>query len=1213
MRKRLEPIPAVSKATPRPLPTLPEGSGDTGEVAQSSPSMGDLVSMIALQMKVVEGLRPCESTRCDEYRRALFVLELLQRELNDRPPPDLARVHSSLDAARAQADVLNFVVPPSHRRRVGKAVTSAKKAFIEGLKPFHVELLKPQASFNGELVKVLYHIVATRRTSQTPVDLSGWVKKRLGPLMEPKRWVVRSHRGGGLGGAVDLAKRTYLSAVKPVVGGLLEAQKRWNAEVVSVLQRIGSKTPPDAAEALELLANVDRLCDPFAGNLFFPVVASTPLWKEVWRRQISFNREVMLTLADLMAVRVPAPGGEARVVSYARWLEERPSNREASGAQDGADEEAVEVVVASADLRPRDRAQKERPWVLVIDEAVKLTPGALARIAAWGRQHPHVRALYSDEDRLDAEGGREKPFFKPDWSPELTRAVDYVGPFLALRRDLFDELGGLRTEFGAAMIYDLLLRASERTQAIGHVPEVLWHFRRLSGKRRHGELGLRALQDHLSRTSAGAVAEVAPTVPGPRPGEPAFRVRYPVRGSPRVSIIIPFRDRPALLARLLDTLLSRTRYTNFELLLVSNDSQSPETFALLDRQTDPRIRAISWDAPFHYPKLNNDAARQATGELLLFLNNDMEVVDPAWLDELVGHAQRPEVGAVGPMLLFPDGLVQHAGVVVGIQGFAGHPFWRLAPDVDHTPFGSPRWSRDFLAVTSACVLIRREVFDALGGFDESFVLCGSDVDLGIRLRAAGKGVVYTAHTRLVHHESASRRLDAIPPQDFWNSFVAYRPYLKGGDPFYNPNLTLLGTDCALREDERSGEVLASGALALQSRSKPLANHQRAHAQRHAIDHVFGLDATQEVSRKARQEGPDRLARLRQKGRLDRVDWMVPPFEHPFGGLHTIFRFADFLSRRHGVTNTFVVYDSPNSVEREIAARVSVLYPELPGHFKVLKDPSDLRKLGPCDLVVSTFWTGAYLALQHPQATVRAYLVQDYEPLFYPAGTFFALAEETYRMGFFGLFNSPGLHDFVTRHYPMDGVWFEPAVDPAVFHARRPRREGPVRIFFYGRPSTDRNGFELGAAALGLLKRELGARIEIVSAGEAWDPDVYGVSGVIANLGVLPYEGTGDLYRSCDIGLCFMFTKHPSYLPLEMMACGVAVLTNDNPANHWLLEDGRNSILVPPTASAVAQGLRRLVEDAPLRERLALEGARRVAKNSWESEMEKLYAGLMGRT
>jgi len=269
-------------------------------------------------------------------------------------------------------------------------------------------------------------------------------------------------------------------------------------------------------------------------------------------------------------------------------------------------------------------------------------------------------------------------------------------------------------------------------------------------------------------------------------------------------------------------------------------------------------------------------------------------------------------------------------------------------------------------------------------------------------------------------------------------------------------------------------------------------------------------------------------------------------------------------------------------------------------------------LPPCDLAIATAWTSAYHVLHHPRATARAYFVQDYEPLLMPAGSLSALAEQTYRLGFYGIFNGPGLRNYVTSRHPMTGCAFQPTVDPALFHARRPVRSGPVRVFFHGRPGDDRNAFELSLAALSRLKRELGAEVELVSAGAAWTPEDYGVRGVIHNLGVLPYEQTAALYRECDVGLCFLLTYQPCSPLLEMMASGVTVVTNDNPSHHWLLEHGHNCLFAEPTVSGMVSALRRAVGEPVLRTRLGTAASARVHRTTWEAEVDAVMAALLGR-
>lgn len=779
-----------------------------------------------------------------------------------------------LERLRPYADVFQFAVPPSHRKQLGWAITAVKSAFVLGLKPFHVELLRPQHAFNQELLAILEHVFS-RRVATAKVDLSGWVSQRLTSRVEPTAWEVRSHRGTRLGAAVEHVKRSYLKAAGPLLRELLEGQRQWNQAAARLLADAVSPQPPPPVEAARQVAELSRLADPLGRAQSLGARVSWPLWREVFRRQVAYNQEVILCLAELLGTR--APVSPPSVEDYEAWYREREPGAFARAAeamkelQRGPRISLVMVVSGTAEPLLRTciesvRAQSYGSWELCLaDDGLKaphiarvleryarkdsrillvrqgglgsasafnacitqaqgelvgflgagdlLAPHALAEAVLRLERDPEAELLYSDEDRCNASGRRFDPFFKPDWSPDLMRSVNYLRHFVVVRRALLDAIGGLRQEFEGAQDYDLLLRLSEQARRIAHIPAVLYHRRGEDSAppRGRGELkavseaGRRALAEHLRRKGEeGAVEEVGPG---------HYRVRYPIRGRPLVSIIVPFKDKPELLRTLTTSLLRKTGYSHYELLLVSNNSTKPETFALLESLTDPRIRKLTWDHPFNYPAINNFAAREARGELLLFLNNDIEIIHSDWLEELISQAQRPEVGQVGAKLLFPEGTVQHAGVMVGMTGMAGHPFWGMPDTGQWTPFGLPDWTRNFLAVTSACVMVRREFFEELRGFDERFTIVGSDVDLGLRTVAKGLRVVYTPHARLYHHESASRRLDSLPAEDYWQSFGSYRPYLRDGDPFYNLNLTLLGPDCSFRRHAESGEELALRTLA----------------------------------------------------------------------------------------------------------------------------------------------------------------------------------------------------------------------------------------------------------------------------------------------------------------------------------------------------------------------------------------------------------------
>ncbi len=732
---------------------------------------------------------------------------------------------------------------------------------------------------------------------------------------------------------VTQLKRGYLRASAPIWSRILGQQRAWNERAVEIAARASRSDLPPVEEANALIAGLAALCDPLrdARRWMRPL---EPLLREVLRKQQRFNSEVMLVLSDLLNGRPPivAPTSKEYRAFYEtqerldlaacsaalRTLTLRPlislvvpawetppeilrtcidsvraqlyPEWELCIVDDGSKSRKVrELLEEYARMDPRIRWARldqnggiaratnkaiemaKGDWIAFLDHDDALAPHALAEMALRIAAEPTLDWLYSDEDRLTQDGVRDTPFFKPDWSPDLLRSVNYVCHFVVARASAVKELG-IREGFEGSQDYDFLLRLSEKTQRVAHIPKILYHWRTspISLSRDDRKLkaasaaGVQALEEHLSRLGEqGVVSDPWPT---------HYRVRYPVRGKPLVSIIIPFKDRPELLQRLLPTLLQRTRYRNYEVLLVSNESKDPSTFEFLDGQRDPRIRRLEWNHPFNYPAINNYAVREAKGELLLFLNNDMEVVDPEWLEELIGHAQRPEVAMVGPKLLFPDGSIQHAGVVVGICGYAGHPFWRFPDDQHWTPFGHADWNRNYLAVTSACVLIRREMFEALGGFDERFRVCGSDVDIGIRAVHAGKRVVYTAGTWLYHHESASRRTQPMPEDDHWEAVVAYRDVLHRGDPFYNPNLTLASTQPDLKMDEPSGLELALEPLSAYAAEHLRANMNeagvqanqpmRAHAHRGCVPGSFGYENGHHAD-----AGPDHAqVRSRQRSR-----------------------------------------------------------------------------------------------------------------------------------------------------------------------------------------------------------------------------------------------------------------------------------------------------------------------------------------------------------
>jgi O-antigen biosynthesis protein len=342
-----------------------------------------------------------------------------------------------------------------------------------------------------------------------------------------------------------------------------------------------------------------------------------------------------------------------------------------------------------------------------------------------------------------------------------------------------------------------------------------------------------------------------------------------------------------------------------------------------------------------------------------------------------------------------------------------------------------------------------------------------------------------------------------------------------------------------------------------------------------------------------------------------IQWFVPSFYLVYaGGIHTILRFADHAARRHGAESRFCVFDSDDpAMARRVDQRIAEAFPALAGSRVA---PASEEPV-PCDAAFATAWESIYRLARFEAARAKVVFVQDWEPDFHPAGSMSALMGEAAALGFPGIVNTPALAD-TWRAAGNPAVSILPAVDTERYHPPEAvRRDGRVRVFFYGRPKSPRNAFGLGLRALRRLKEEHGDRVEIVCAGEDWSPGQYGVADVLENLGMIEdLDEVAELYRSCDVGLVFMLTKHPSYQPLEFMASGMATVSNVNPATGWLLRHEQNALLARPIPSLVAEQLGRLVEDRELRDRLAAAGVEQVRGIRWEDQLERAWGALTKR-
>lgn len=451
-------------------------------------------------------------------------------------------------------------------------------------------------------------------------------------------------------------------------------------------------------------------------------------------------------------------------------------------------------------------AMTKGEFVGLLDHDDLLAPNALYEIVKILQDHPQADALYTDEDKVTTELDEHfQPHLKPDFNLDLLRSNNYICHFFVVQKSIVEKAGGFRKEFDGAQDYDFIFRCTENAGEVLHVPEILYHWRthkastadNPASKMYAFEAGKRAIEAHLERT--GTEGEVSHTQ-----DLGFYRVKYPVQGKPLVSVIIPNKDEKETLQTCLEMLEKNTGYQNFEIIIVENNSTTDEIFRYYKELSGNRkIHLLRWGKEFNYSAINNFAVAHAKGEYLLFLNNDVKSINPDWLEEMLGVCQRPEVGGVGAKLIYPDNTIQHAGCVIGMGGIAGHMFVDMP--ADHTGYlHKASLLQDMSAVTAACLLMKKEVFEQAGGFTEELAVAFNDVDLCLKVRKNGYLIVYDPYAKLYHMESKTRGAeDSKEKVRRFQTEIEYMrchwiDILKNGDPCYNKNLSLTKWNYSLK-------------------------------------------------------------------------------------------------------------------------------------------------------------------------------------------------------------------------------------------------------------------------------------------------------------------------------------------------------------------------------------------------------------------------------
>ncbi|HZB40794.1 MAG TPA: glycosyltransferase, partial [Ilumatobacter sp.] len=814
-------------------------------------------------------------------------------------------------------------------------------------------------------------------------------------------------------------------------------------------------------------------------------------------------------------------------------------------------------------------------------------------VAARAWDNPFVTLIHWDDDVIDDAGLLVDPRFKPAWSPEMLLSANYLGRSFAVRSDRLAAVAPIDAELDDGAWWDLLFRLDPTEAEVDRVPRVVHHLaRRL---RATPGQSVEIVSAQLERSHrAGRVSETPD----------GTRIEWDLPQPPHATVIIPTRHNRAMLSTCLPS-LAKTDYPSFDVIIVDNGERTQDNEAWYANETAGLDLTVRWwDRPFNYSAVNNEAAAEARGDVLIFLNDDTELLDARWLRELVSWVLQPDIGLVGVQLTGPNGAIQHGGVVVGMNGFADHLFAGCEPG-DDTPIGSTRWYRNSLSVTAACVAVDRERFIEVGGFDERFKLCGSDVVLGLDMRFLGLRNVVTPFAGVRHLESVTRG-PHTEPDDYPASYWRYQKWLRGGDPYYSPNLSLQSTIPRLRPRDEPSPLVVVGNLL----------HRDFTVFRQRADEAESFYLADSCRADERLRTHVMAQHVAEAAPFDvrTVNWFIPEVDSPYyGGINTAFRIADRLARSHGVENRFVVMAAEN--EPFLRSALAAAFPRLsssPIEFFSGIDDKQLAAISPADVSIATLWVTAYAVAHFPHTRRRCYLIQDFEPMFYPAGTNYALAEETYRFGLYGLCNTDRLLDIYRSQYGGEGMAFMPAVDPTVFHAhgRSPlNHDGPATIFLYARPGHWRNCWEIASLALDQVKQRMGDRVRIVTAGSWARPDDLGRG--IEHLGLLDYRETGALYRTCDAGIALTLSEHPSYLPLELMACGTPVVAFDNPAGDWILHHEQNALRSPRTVDGLANALIRIATDGALRCRLGDKALADIATRhgDWGTALQEIYGYL----
>jgi glycosyltransferase involved in cell wall biosynthesis/SAM-dependent methyltransferase len=816
-------------------------------------------------------------------------------------------------------------------------------------------------------------------------------------------------------------------------------------------------------------------------------------------------------------------------------------------------------------------------FIALLDHDDFLTPNALFEMVKAVNDNKDADFLYSDKDQINEDRTtRLNPLFKHRWSWVTMLSANYPTHFCVIRRSLFTTIGWFDPTTDGAQDWDIFLKVSEHARNIVHVPAVLYHWRIISTSVASGlqakpyvvEAQNKTIENYLKRNKLNAIAT--------RNENHTFRLNW--QNDKQIGY---------------DSVIYLNTNDNLQDVLISLNSLKEQlilpttVFIISDLKLqghfdhfNPKFNVVCLDMENKEEHLSETFIfKQGTESCILFIKAGIKLNNKEYAQATSLWVTEGNYPAVSGKIMNPSGLIVNAGYVFHNRRLI-EPFKGMSTS-GYTTYGSADWYREYLAVSEYALMIDKSLFKGVlsqikfnGRIEETLIK--AQVQLSLE---TNRSVLYDPY--LV---CEINKYPDIKIFDYGNDFTDYyynRSVWDWNPSYLNSRFVTLNQ----AEQKQAAPSIWSGYT---SDAMILAtlfdfNHDDLEKNQKTIE--LGLNSDNVKS----------------------AIWFLPPFSTAFyGGIHTILRFAEYLSINHSIKNSFVIVGAEEtySVKNAIKAAFPSLYES---EVYPLSNDNKINHLPQSDISFCTLWTTAYSLLKYNNTSKKYYFLQDWEPLFYPGGTTSAQVEATYRFGFEAVCNTISLK-LSYEEVGGKAINFTPAVDTTVFYPATDERIDDVyKVFLYGRPGNPRNCFELAIPALKKVKQHFGKKVRILSAGADWDAAEYGAEGVIEHLGMLPYKETGNLYRQCHVGLAMMMTRHPSYLPFEMMACGCLVVANKNTWNEWMLQDNFNCKVSEPSVSCISETIIEYLEDGNKRREIANSAANYIKneRSNWDMELQNI--------